>query len=216
MARISKSPEERKKELLYAAQELFFKKGFENCSVSDIVKSIGVAQGTFYYYFDSKDSILDALVLQYADMLAEKLEIIMALKELSPIEKMAKMLKTRGEFLSSSGSKIGSLIYGSSTDSINKKHISIIQERLKPYILKVFMEGNERGLIKLDYPEEIMELLFFMGNQILFAVNSGAPLEIVERKIKAFGEAVLKILSIPEGININFFDDLKYIKKEGE
>ena len=55
-----------------------------------------------------------------------------------------------------------------------------------------------------------------MGNQILFAVNSGAPLEIVERKIKAFGEAVLKILSIPEGININFFDDLKYIKKEGE
>ena len=126
------------------------------------------------------------------------------------------MLKTRGEFLSSSGSKIGSLIYGSSTDSINKKHISIIQERLKPYILKVFMEGNERGLIKLDYPEEIMELLFFMGNQILFAVNSGAPLEIVERKIKAFGEAVLKILSIPEGININFFDDLKYIKKEGE
>ena len=96
------------------------------------------------------------------------------------------------------------------------KHSKDSESSIKPYILKVFMEGNERGLIKLDYPEEIMELLFFMGNQILFAVNSGAPLEIVERKIKAFGEAVLKILSIPEGININFFDDLKYIKKEGE
>ncbi len=213
MARISKSPEERKKELLDAAELLFIQKGFENCSVSDIVKSIGVAQGTFYYYFESKESLLDALVLRYADIMAEKFELILSSKELSPLEKIVKMLKTRGEFLSSSGSKIGALIYSSATDSINKKHITIIQQRLKPYLLKIFEEGKNKGLMTLNYPEEVMDILFFMGNQILFAVNSGEPKDVVERKVSAFGEAAAKILSIPESTNINFFNDIKYIRK---
>jgi AcrR family transcriptional regulator len=39
---------------------LFLEKGYEETMVSDIVKSVGVAQGTFYYYFQTKESVLDA------------------------------------------------------------------------------------------------------------------------------------------------------------
>ncbi|GIO30333.1 MULTISPECIES: TetR/AcrR family transcriptional regulator [Paenibacillus] len=55
MPRITKNPKERRNEILNAAMELFNTKGFEQTSVSDIVKKIGVAQGTFYYYFQSKE-----------------------------------------------------------------------------------------------------------------------------------------------------------------
>lgn len=44
------------------AANLFMQNGFDNTSVSEIVKGAGMAQGTFYLYFDSKDSVLMALV----------------------------------------------------------------------------------------------------------------------------------------------------------
>ena len=67
MARISKDPEERRIEIIKAAERLFNEKGFSNTAVSDIVKSIGVAQGTFYYYFKSKDDVFNAIVEKFLD-----------------------------------------------------------------------------------------------------------------------------------------------------
>jgi AcrR family transcriptional regulator len=54
--------ETRRAELVSAAATLFAKRGVANTAVSDIVKAAGVAQGTFYLYFDSKDDALLAVV----------------------------------------------------------------------------------------------------------------------------------------------------------
>ena len=45
MARITKDPVVRRNEIIDAAEELFYSVGYDETSVSDIVKSIGVAQG---------------------------------------------------------------------------------------------------------------------------------------------------------------------------
>jgi len=60
MPRIVKSPDERRSELVAAAQQLFYTKCHERTTVSDIVKAVGIAQGTFYYYFGSKQAILES------------------------------------------------------------------------------------------------------------------------------------------------------------
>ena len=67
MTRTVKDPDVRRSELVSTAQQLFFTKGYENTSVSDIVSSVGVAQGTFYYYFESKQSILELVVGEMVD-----------------------------------------------------------------------------------------------------------------------------------------------------
>jgi len=54
--------EARRAELVSAAATLFARRGVANTAVSDIVKAAGVAQGTFYLYFDSKDDALLAVV----------------------------------------------------------------------------------------------------------------------------------------------------------
>ncbi len=54
--------EARRAELVLAAATLFAKRGVANTAVSDIVKAAGVAQGTFYLYFASKDDALLAVV----------------------------------------------------------------------------------------------------------------------------------------------------------
>lgn len=54
--------EARRAELVSAAASLFSERGVAKTTVSDIVKVAGVAQGTFYLYFDSKDEVVLAVV----------------------------------------------------------------------------------------------------------------------------------------------------------
>ncbi len=53
---------ERRQQMLDAALEVFSAKGFHATSVSDVVEAAGVARGTFYLYFTSKQALFEALV----------------------------------------------------------------------------------------------------------------------------------------------------------
>ncbi|MCB2084857.1 MAG: TetR/AcrR family transcriptional regulator [Sphingomonadaceae bacterium] len=55
------------RKLLDAAAAEFGEKGFHEASISGITRSAGVALGTFYTYFDSKDAIFRALVRDMSD-----------------------------------------------------------------------------------------------------------------------------------------------------
>lgn len=51
----------RRRELVETARRLFIERGFDQTSVSAIVREVGVAQGTFYLYFKSKQAVLPYL-----------------------------------------------------------------------------------------------------------------------------------------------------------
>ena len=75
--RISKDPEERRKELIEVASKLFEKYGYEKVSVRDILAEVNGAPGMFYYYFKSKEDIFLACMETYFDeKLKNKLEVL--------------------------------------------------------------------------------------------------------------------------------------------
>ena len=65
----AKPAEIRREEILDAAQELFESKGYEQTSTTDIMKKVGIAKGTLYYHFASKEEILDALLDEMTDQM---------------------------------------------------------------------------------------------------------------------------------------------------
>ena len=91
MTRITKSPEERKEEIIKTAQKLFIEKGFMKTKVNAIVKSIGVSQGVFYYYFSSKDEIIDEIVDRYIKQIINNTADIIRSSKFNSIEKLSKM-----------------------------------------------------------------------------------------------------------------------------
>lgn len=57
--------EQRKKEFVDAAEKLFKQNGIVDTTISAIVKEMDVAKGLFYYYFNSKDDVIDAISERY-------------------------------------------------------------------------------------------------------------------------------------------------------
>jgi TetR/AcrR family transcriptional regulator, transcriptional repressor for nem operon len=48
--------------IVQAADDLFYRRGFENTSFSDIADAMRISRGNFYYHFRSKDEILSAVI----------------------------------------------------------------------------------------------------------------------------------------------------------
>lgn len=48
--------------IVEAADQLFYRQGFEHTSFSDIADVVSISRGNFYYYFRTKDEILEAVI----------------------------------------------------------------------------------------------------------------------------------------------------------
>jgi AcrR family transcriptional regulator len=59
---------DRRTQLLHAARTVFAKKGYEDATISEIVRRAGVAQGTFYLYFPGKEALAGA----FAELISER------------------------------------------------------------------------------------------------------------------------------------------------
>jgi AcrR family transcriptional regulator len=70
--RVTKRPDERRVEIMDAAVHVFARKGVARTTVADITEGAGVAKGTFYLYFDSKEHLLGALKERYVDGILER------------------------------------------------------------------------------------------------------------------------------------------------
>lgn len=61
-------PEKIKESIVKAARELFRKYGYHKTSVNEIAKKARIAKATIYKYFDSKEQVLDAILMHYLDV----------------------------------------------------------------------------------------------------------------------------------------------------
>ncbi|WP_042454215.1 TetR/AcrR family transcriptional regulator [Neobacillus dielmonensis] len=66
-----------KEKIIGQSIRLFEKKGFSETSIQDIVDSLGVTKGTFYYYFSSKEELLMDIHLGYINELLAQQEKIL-------------------------------------------------------------------------------------------------------------------------------------------
>jgi TetR/AcrR family transcriptional repressor of nem operon len=59
---VGKTKKTTRDHIVEAADRLFYRKGFEQTSFSDIADAVQISRGNFYYHFKSKDEILDAVI----------------------------------------------------------------------------------------------------------------------------------------------------------
>lgn len=158
MARpVKKTPDEWRKEILNAAQELFISKGYEETSISDIMEMAGGAKGMFYRCFGSKEEVMHTLGNQ---MFFENnpFDAIKERNDLNGLQKIKSLL-----VLNQSDAE---------RNQLNMQAISILKDPhilaaaveenrrvLTPLWLELLEEGKKDGSIKTEYTTELSELL---------------------------------------------------------
>ncbi|MHC1598535.1 MAG: TetR/AcrR family transcriptional regulator [Candidatus Methanofastidiosia archaeon] len=159
MKRITKAPEERKSEILDAAEELFIEKGFNKTSVNEITRKVKVAHGLFYYYFKSKEDLLNSIIERYMEYYEAELRVISEDKALSALEKFERVFT---KFLYHKKGKEKIMI------SFIKNKDLLIGEKLRreglqkivPHLTHIVKQGVKEGVFDTDYPKEAVEVYY--------------------------------------------------------
>jgi AcrR family transcriptional regulator len=98
MARTVLDRETRRQQVLEAATTVFARKGYRHTSVADIIDAAGIARGTFYLYFQSKEEIFLALIDRWFEDLTRHLDESVDLPCSSPEARSQKRSGLRGAF----------------------------------------------------------------------------------------------------------------------
>ncbi|HBF38317.1 MAG TPA: TetR/AcrR family transcriptional regulator [Firmicutes bacterium] len=213
MTRISKEPEERRAEIIEAATKLFIVKGFEQTAVSDIVHSVNVAQGTFYYYFKSKDDVMLAIIDQLHDETIQQLSIIVKRTDLSITQKLAAL--SEAEFqLNREHDDLYSQLHSEENSGVHQKIIVKAIRKMVPLYAEVIEEGVRQGIFNTKYPKEAAEFMLvstkFLFDPGIFHLSSD---EILQRG-QAAQDISERVLGAPKGsLAVNMNDRLVGIKK---
>jgi AcrR family transcriptional regulator len=183
--RISKEAEERRNEILDKAEMLFFTKGYVRTTVNDILQEIGIAKGTFYYYFKSKEEVMDAVVTRFIDAGVDAAKIIAADPKLSVHEKLLRIIMEQKPDSERKGRIIEQFHQGENA-LIHQKSLAETILKLTPVLTVVIEQGIEESLFHCPYPKETMEFLL-VASQFLFdeGIFKWQPEEII-LKIQSF------------------------------
>lgn len=164
MVRTVKSPEERKLEIMGAAEKLFTKKGIADTSISDIVKSIGVAQGTFYWHFKSKQAVINAIVQSQCFCYSE---VMLEIADNDELDAYQKIIAIRDQVF-------GNVIQGELNDQFHIEdnrefHDSLIKEVTKtmiPILEKVVKQGMKEKIFMVSDANKAALFIFGATNMI--------------------------------------------------
>lgn len=78
-------------EIIEAATDLFYEKGFEKASLRDIALRVGITQAAIYYHFKNKEQILYTIIEKYANEILSVLDASLS-GDADPLEKLQSVI----------------------------------------------------------------------------------------------------------------------------
>jgi AcrR family transcriptional regulator len=144
--------EARRAALVSAAATVFAQRGVANTAVSDIVKAAGVAQGTFYLYFDTKDDAVLAVVERIAGALIDNVSARVAAGA-SAVERLLIFRDMMSAVAAEPGAtEIIELMHRPENRALHDRLAEDLTPRLIPLMEAIVAQGMEEGVFRVDDP----------------------------------------------------------------
>lgn len=211
MIKIIMEHDERVKDIIDKAEELLTKKGYDNTSIADIIKKVGIAKGTFYHYFKSKDELLDAIVDRMLQEIWDRVDVIVAKDDLDAIGKVFGLF---GVFrtIAKGREQLMEDIHKEENAHIHLKIEKKMYPEITPKFEKIIQQGIDEGVFDTKYPSEAAQVIMVsMGTltEVQEHVHKALARELDMDRIKMFLDLMERILGAKPGTF------MKYAKKMG-
>jgi AcrR family transcriptional regulator len=198
MPRITKDPEVRRNELMDVAEQLFAEKGYDHTSPSDIIRKSGVAQGTFYYYFKSRDDLIRAIIARYLERYEQYVSDVAADPQLGAPEKMRRISDELWD-LSARKARLKEHVCEEPDISGHEGYRAHVRDHILPLVQQVIRQGIDEASFKVEFTEEtaghIIAISKHLHDELKQETDPGAR----TRKIEATRATMEKLLGARKG-----------------
>ena len=193
----------RKKELIKTAYDLFITKGYENTSVDEIIAKAGIAKGTYYYHFESKEQMLEEVIDMMIYNGIERAKQVVN-SDLKMEEKLVyTILALR---VSPEEQSVQNAIHTKENIILHEKINNKIIDEATPLISSIVREGIKDGIFIMDdNVEERVRISLILSNEMFDHT------EITKESVYVFIDTLEKIYGAKKG-TLSFIGNL--IKEE--
>ncbi len=188
----------KKEELLEIAYKLFITKGYDNTSVDEIISEANIAKGTYYYYFTSKEEMLDQVV---NNIIEKEVEIAKEYldKPLTIEQKLIGVITALRP--SDNETSIVDALNDEKNLKMHKKYNKKINESAIPILKEIVLDGIKNGIFDCDNIDERLKIILIISNE-LFDYESFS-----KKDVEVFIDTIEKILGSKKGC-MNFISNL--------
>lgn len=185
----------KREQILDTSLSLFLEKGFDKTSINDILDASGIARGTLYYHFISKEAIMDAIIERSGTAILAGIKDILEDSELSSYAKLFTMFQRMNMRRLSGGAQMLDYLNRPQNALFHEKSNRLIIEKISPLLSDIIRQGIEEGVFQTPFPDYCAEMVLILaigfpdrrdeGGEKGAQARMGALLHIVERMLGA-------------------------------
>lgn len=158
-----KKGEKRKLDLLQIAYKMFITKGYENTSVDDIIREAGIAKGTYYYYFESKEQMLEEVIGMMIEQETEAAAKVLD-ANLSVPQKIVGIISSVRP--TEEESPIEGALMRPENIIMHDKIKHKLLEAVTPLLVKAVEQGIGEGIFNCDNIPERVKMMLIVSNEL--------------------------------------------------
>ena len=197
MGRIVKKPSERRADIIQAARHLFQTKEYHKATMQDVMGSLGIAKGTIYHYFKSKEELLTAVIEDLVDKNLEEMKTLMKKAKGNALHKIQMLIEAGN--IAADQSEILNHLHRSGNEGMHTRILAETLMKQAPLYAKLIQQGCDEGVFQTDTPLECAE---FILAAVQFLTDLGIypwSQEDLVRRAKAFPKLIEQQLKAPPG-----------------
>jgi AcrR family transcriptional regulator len=169
----------KRNEILDAALELTEALGYDRMTINDLLARLKISRGAFYHYFETKQSVLEALVDRMSAQAVQALLPIVEDPELSAIDKLRRYFETSAQVKGVNKATVLTASSAWSDDSNSLLRQKLTKGSLQitaPLIIEpIIRQGVDEGAFSVRYPEQVAKLI--MGIALVVGEAVGEALQ---------------------------------------
>lgn len=200
MARPPQDPQIRINEILDTVEPLFYAKGYHETATSEIAKKMGVAEGTLYYYFKSKEEILEALINRHISAFISEVKPMVYSDEIVPSIKISLIIQA---IFRTVQHQEGRVLFGYLHNEKTLHLMEKVARQGKPILIslirRIIEEGVQQNFFHVSHLQAVQNIILGITRTLTDLIYEKAPDDLIRCQIKLAEELIEKALGVQPG-----------------